>query len=249
MSWIRNSKRGVIAACAVVGVAASAGTLVVRSTGPTAKSYPPGMALADKQKIVLKANDQVVILDGRGTRTLRGPGVFDTIVSSAANSDSRTTFAALVSQRTERRARIGAVRSVAGLSAPRNPNIWYVDIERSGMVCVADPAALTLWRPDMTSAARVKVTRRADGRTETVDWMKGQSALGWPAAFVPTDGAEYRLDWPGAAQPTNLHFALLGPRQEGLENTAAELIKKGCNAQLDLLVETLAVPAGAVPAG
>ncbi len=249
MSWIRNSKRAAIAAAALAAASASAGTLVVRSSGPTARSYPPGMALTDQQKIVLKANDQVIILDGRGTRTLKGPGVFDTTVSSAASSDSRTTFAALVSQRTERRARIGAVRSVTGLSAPRNPNIWYVDIERSGAVCVADPAALTLWRPDMTREAQVKITRRADGRSATIAWTKGQSAQGWPADFAVTDGGEYQLSWAGAAQPTNLRFVLLGPRQEGLESTAAELIGRGCSAQLDLLVETLAVPDGAIPAG
>ena len=249
MSWIRNSKRAAVVALALGAACASAGTLVVRSSGPTAKSYPPGMALTDKQKIVLKTNDQVVILDGRGTRTLKGPGIFDTTVSSAASSDSRATFAALVTQRTARRARIGAVRSVAGLAAPRNPNIWYIDIERSGTVCVADPAALTLWRPDMTGATIVTVKRRADGRSEKVAWVKGQSALSWPASLPATDNAEYQLNWAGAAQPTNLRLALLGPRQEGLENTAADLIRRGCNAQLDLLIETLAVPSGAVPAG
>lgn len=247
MSWITNSKRAAAALLAFTAVSASAGTLVVRSNGPSAKSYPPGKALADHQKVVLKANDQLVILDGRGTRTLRGPGVFDPTSPAAATTDSRTTFAALVTQRTERRARIGAVRSVGGLSAPRNPNIWYVDIERSSTVCVADPTAVTLWRADMTAADTLKVTRISDGATAKVEWLKGASAQAWPSTLPISAGADYRLEWTAAKQPTTLRFAMLGPNPEGLEATAQTFIKNGCEAQLDLLIETVAIPGGSTP--
>jgi hypothetical protein len=233
---------------------ASAETLVVRSSGPSARSYPPGKAIPETQKIVLKANDQVVILDGRGTRTLKGPGSFSPTVASTQATDSRTTFAALVTQRSERRARIGAVRgpqTVANPGATRSPNLWFVDMERSSNTCVIDPNAVTMWRAEAAGPATVTVTRVSDGKTETVDWTTGQSTRAWPAAFPVATGAEYRLSWPGATQPTLLKFAVLGPNpQGGLENMAAALIKHGCEAQLDLLIETVAIPErNAGPAG
>lgn len=235
-----------------MGSPLAAETLVVRSSGPSAKSYPPGKALPETQKIVLKANDQVVILDGRGTRTLKGPGTFSATVSSAQATDSRSTFAALVSQRSERRARIGAVRgtTLANPGATRSPNLWFVDIERSSNICIADPASVTLWRGESADPAIVTVTRLADGKAATLSWDRGQSTRAWPAELPLTSGAEYRLSWQGATQPTMLKFAVLGPNpQGGLENMAAELIKHGCDAQLDLLIETVAVPEPAKPAG
>ncbi len=45
-----------------------------------------------------------------------------------------------------------------------------------------------------------------------------------------------------------LKFAVLGSNPQGLEDTAAALIKNGCQAQLDLLIETVAVPEGGKPA-
>ncbi len=249
MPWIRNSKqaRRGTAALMLIGLAGavSAETLVVRSSGPSARSYPPGKAIPETQKIVLKANDQVVILDGRGTRTLKGPGSFSPTIASSQATDSRTTFAALVTQRSERRARIGAVRgaTVANPGGTRSPNLWFVDMERSSNTCVIDPNAITMWRAETTAPAKVTVTRIADGKSETVDWLQGQSTRAWPASLPVATGAEYRLSWPGAPQPTTLKFAVMGPNpQGGLENMAAALIKHGCDAQLDLLIETVAIP-------
>ena len=59
---------------AFAAVSASAAVLVVRSSGPSARGFPAGKALPDSEKLTLKANDVVVLLDSRGTRTLRGPG-------------------------------------------------------------------------------------------------------------------------------------------------------------------------------
>lgn len=256
MSWTRNSKTWAgIAALMTVALAgaAAAETLVVRSSGPSARSYPPGKAIPEAQKIVLKANDLVVILDGRGTRTLKGPGTFSPTVASSEATDSRTTFAALVSQRSERRARIGAVRgaTLANPGATRSPNLWFVDMERSSSMCVTDPASLTMWRAESAEPATVAVTRLSDGKAENVEWLRGQSTRAWPESLPVSDGAEYRLTWPGQMQPTKLKFVVLGTNpQGGLENMAAALIKNGCEAQLDLLIETVAIPEAATqPAG
>ena len=58
-------------AALLVSTSATAAVLVVRSSGPSAGAYPPGKALSDTHKLNLKANDTIVLLDSRGTRTLQ----------------------------------------------------------------------------------------------------------------------------------------------------------------------------------
>jgi hypothetical protein len=67
-------------------------------------------------------------------------------------------------------------------------------------------------------------------------------------ADLPVEsGKEYRVSGGGLAAPVALRFASLGAGPQGLEQTAAGMIKAGCNAQLDLLIEMVAVPAGDEP--
>lgn len=216
---------------------ASADVLVVRASGPSAKDFPAGKSLADNARISLKANDSIVLLDSRGTRTLRGPGTFTP--SSAAVANNRSAIAAAATNSGARRARIGAVRSVVA-AEPRSPSIWHVDVSKSSTVCLADAQNVKLWRPDASQA--VKLTLSRAGKDETIDWPAGQSVLDWPADMAIAEDATYRLRWTGAASPTTLRFRTLPARPEGLETLATSLIQNDCQAQLDLLVETLKVP-------
>lgn len=253
MFWIDTVKPPTAMAvliAAMLAVPASAATLVVRSSGPSAKAYPAGRQLADNSRISLQAGDQVVILDSRGTRTLKGPGTFSPNVATNRPSDSRETFAEVSS----RRARPGATRAVpkpteAAAEPDRSPNIWFVDVERSGTVCIADTDAVTLWRPAGTAAAAT-LTNVADGSSEKIEWAAGQSRKAWPASLPVRDGASYRIAWDGMNLQGELRFALLDPVPAGLEDMASRLITKGCKAQLDLLIETVAMPeAAARPKG
>src|SRR5688572_22836709 len=79
LSWVRNSsaKRQLIAVALLATTStAMADILVIRSIGPSQKNFRPGTRLKEGSRIVLKANDSLDVLDGRGTRTLRGPGSF-----------------------------------------------------------------------------------------------------------------------------------------------------------------------------
>jgi hypothetical protein len=248
------SSRNRLALAAAAGLmamatgAANAESIVVRSIGPSAKLYPPGKSVADTATLKLAANDQVTLLDGRGTRTLKGPGTFSLATAGAASDTAGTRFAALVDARSTQRARIGAVRSV-GMSAPHSPSIWYIDASRSGPVCVADPTALTLWRSDISSDATLTI-KGPTGTTATVSFASGQSATAWPAALPISAGRQYALSWTGAPQTTSIRFALLGANAAGIENTASALIRNGCDAQLDLLVDVMSLPeTGGAPQG
>ena len=243
----KRRPRAAIAALAGIMLAgtAAAAPLVVRSAGPSAKMYPAGKAVPDNAKIVLKAGDTIVLLDGKGTRTLSGPGTFNATATATAAATTGSTLNALVSGGGERRARIGAVRSVSGSdkASGRNPNVWYVDIDRSSNMCVADTSTVTVWRRDTDKPATIAVSR-ADGTKSTIDLAAGQSAALWPSNLPVTDGSQFKLSWDGAKAPTALKFVVVKPTTAGLEDMAQSLIKAGCNAQLDLLIQTVALPDG-----
>ena len=69
---------GTAAVLAFGSTAAMASVVVVKSLGPSSKSYPPGKTLADSAKITLQGGDVVTLLGPGSAKTLRGPGNFDT---------------------------------------------------------------------------------------------------------------------------------------------------------------------------
>jgi hypothetical protein len=236
LSWGLNSFKGrhlIAAALLVTASAAAADILVIRSIGPSAKSFPPGKRLAEGSRITLKANDSLDVLDGRGTRTLRGPGNFVAGAATQARNGAAPT--------TTRRARIGAVRS-AGLGELRPPTIWHVDVSRSSSVCVAEPGNVTLWRSASAAPVTLNITGPQGGGATQLKWPSGSSTLAWPASLPVADGAEYRLSWAGAATPTTIRFRILPKRPVGLEDMASFLLSNQCDAQLDLFIETVRAP-------
>src|SRR5687767_10375819 len=88
------SKRVRIVRLALAGLlalgaaAAAANVVVIRSSGPSARSYPAGRSLPDNARIALRQGDTLVVLDARGTRTFRGPGTFSP--SQAVQAGTRT---------------------------------------------------------------------------------------------------------------------------------------------------------------
>lgn len=215
---------------------AFAETIVVRSNGPSAKSYPPGMSLSGKSKIALQAGDSLTILDERGTSVLKGPGSFKVTATTATGS----TFGQFLRNTGGRQARTGATRSLEGSGKVLSPNIWFVDVSKAGNICLADTAAATIWRPDATNAGSITLTSQGDGKSTTVQFAAGQSARGWPTTSVPlTNGGQYKFSGTGTASSGAVTVRSLGEAPPRLDNMAALLIKNGCTAQIDLLVETV----------
>lgn len=232
--------RWVLAGCALAismgAVAAEAAVLVVRSSGPSSRAYPAGKAVPEAQVITLKANDVVILLDSRGTRTLRGPGKFSATASAANTSTS--SLAALTGQNTNRRSRVGAVRRPpTGATAGRN--VWQADVGRSGNVCVANPSDLGLYRANAAGAERVTVTD-ASGKSAVVKFADGQKIASWPADLPVA--ADSRFSVKGAGEAASLTVRWITPVPAGLEGLAQSFIRNDCQAQLDVLIDTFASP-------
>jgi hypothetical protein len=230
----------VLAGCALAigtgAVAADAAVLVVRSSGPSAKAYPAGKAVPEAQVINLKANDVVILLDSRGTRTLRGPGKFS--ATASASNASTSSLAALTGQNTNRRSRVGAVRRPP-TGATSGRNVWQADVARSGNICVANPADLGLYRANAGAAERVTVTD-AGGKSAAVQFSEGQKIAAWPTSVPVAAGARYTVK--GSGEASNFTVRWITPVPGGLEGLAQSFIRNDCQAQLDVLIDTFASP-------
>lgn len=226
-----------------IGGTAMAQNMVVRSTGPSASSYPAGKKLANNTRITLKKLDRVTILEKSGTRVLKGPGTFNVGQKSGSRTTASRRIAGFIGNRGASRARTGAVRGngpAPVVSEPKNPNLWYLDVTKGGKFCVSNPDRLVLWRPDYTGSATASILEPSSGVVTNVEWRKGGPLKAWPKLEAPvTNGSSYRVLSSSNPQAVEVNFVLLPSIPENLDAAAAMLIENGCDSQLDLLVDTL----------
>jgi len=228
-----------VAACALAPAAALAG-VVVSASGPSASSFPVGKKIGDSERIVLRAGDTLTVLDGNGTRVLRGAGTFS--LNQQAGPSQRGTFAVLTERRSASRVRTGAVRG-DDVAAIHPPNLWYVDVAHPGTVCVVGTDRVRLWRPSQDGDATYSL-RAAGGTSHSVTFADGDTLAPWDtSAFPISNGASFSISGPGNAGNATLTFAVLDTVAEDPEALAQQLIDKGCTQQLELLSDATLIEA------
>lgn len=215
---------------ALVPAVASAG-VVVSSTGPSAASFPVGKKVADSERIVLRQGDVLTVLDGNGTRVLRGAGTY--MLSQQAGPSQRASFARLTERRTASRVGTAAVR---GEDPPRPSSLWHVDVSKPGRVCVLGTDRVRLWRPQTEGDASYTLHADSGGASHAVTFGDGDTLTSWDTSALPiADGASFALAGPDGAGSGTLTFAVLDGAAEDPEALAQQLIEKGCTQQLELL--------------
>ena len=212
-------------AAALLACPAAANVLVVRSSGPSAKSYPPGHSFPDNGQVALRPGDVLTVLGGQATRTLRGPGTFPVAAGGAK----------LAMASASRRGRFSAMR--AG-EVPPVPSVWHIDASQSGKVCVADTGKLQLWRADPSEEVSLTLAP-AGGAPRVLEWPAGQDVLDWPKDLPVAADAAYEVSWSGNPDKSKLVFAAVAAAPQDEQGLAKALIAHGCQNQLDALLETV----------
>jgi hypothetical protein len=225
--------------------AALAQAMVVRSTGPSAAKYPVGKKFTVNERITLVAGDQLVLMDKGKTRTIAKPGTHNVSASVAATQTLTSTVTRMISRDGTMRSRGGLTRSAGTSAVPadtRAPNLWLIDARVGGNFCVADPARLMFWRPDMTGDAALKLEADGAGAVQqTLAFVDGQAYRRWPADVMPLKlGQPYRISGVGASKPVTMTFHQIEIAADSPESIADALLAKGCSAQLERLVDTMA---------
>ncbi|MDR6834501.1 MULTISPECIES: hypothetical protein [unclassified Sphingopyxis] len=233
------------AAAAVMAVAmagtAAAQSMVVRSTGPSAGKYPTGAKLKSADKLTLVAGDKVVLMQAGKTRTLSGPGTFGASGTIQASQSMSGTVTRMLAKGPTMRSRGGFSRGpgdVAPVDA-RAPNLWLLDYRETGTFCVADPATLMLWRPNMEGDTALEI--ESAGKKATVALVDGANFRKWPTDTLPVQyGVDYRLSGGGLPAPVKVRFTPLENAPDTIDGSVDMLMAKGCTPQLNRLVDAMA---------
>ncbi len=235
----RISRFALAGALLAASSAAMAG-VVVKSSGPSAGTYPVGKKLDDNATITLRAGDSVTVLTSNGTRVMSGAGTYKVGERPKA---TRARFAALTSKRAANRVRTGAVRGAAtegGQERPTNPNLWYVDLSQSGAMCLYDLSAVRLWRPNSEGIATYRMvdTRNQSSIDITFDDGEALAAID-PARMMIAQGTTYTIAGPEGTDTATITFEPISEDYPEADQLAEALVQRGCMAQIDLLAERL----------
>jgi hypothetical protein len=105
-------------------------------------------------------------------------------------------------------------------------------------MCVSDASKLKLWRPQTEAAAKLHI--QGAGKHQSIDFAPGEVAVSWPKSLPVTDGSEYQIEVEGGEDAAKMSFVKVSSPPTDLVGAAELLIAKGCQNQLDLLVESAA---------
>lgn len=216
--------------------------VVVKSSGPSAARFPVGTKLDDDSTITLREGDAVTVLTAGGTRVIRGAGSHR-VGDRPQVANER--FAALTRKRAASRVRTGAVRGETE-EAPSNPSLWYVDVTRSGTICLYDLATVRLWRPGTAGTSTYRMADMAAGAQVEVTFDDTVMIAALDPARLPVrEGALYQLTGPDGATSAQVSFVLLGADYDAPDALAEALIAKGCTVQVEALADSLEASAKA----
>jgi len=206
---------------------ASAAIIVVRATGPSAGQYPVGKSLPDNASLRLRGGDTLVLLDPKGSRTLKGPGIFSAAASGSGASVS--SFNALMASAEGRRGRVGAVRP-----PPQPRQLWQTSSDRGETFCFVNPAGVLIRRESVATPSMITVSDLTSGKGAAVRFAAAQQIADWPAGVPLVSGHRYKV---GAAE------SLMKQVSAGRDyaELGSALIQNGCMAQVDALSITTAV--------
>lgn len=236
---------GLALGCAAIALPAAAHAgVVVKASGPSAKTYPVGRQIDDSASVTLRSGDKITILTDDGTRVMQGPGSFR--VGEGATR-TRARFSNLTRRRAARRARTGAVRGAPGVTS-RKPNLWYVDVSAPGTVCLLDLNAVRLWRPDADDAQTYSIVDQSTEVGLDVTFVETESLRALdPEVIRLTEGAQYAILAPALAEENaerpavSVRFVTLDADGDYSRpaRLAAALHENGCTSQLALLADEM----------
>ena len=239
MTSVRRAIFGAFVALAALAFApqiAVAGTVVAVS-GPSASQYPVGTRISDTQRVTLRQGDSVTVLHEGRTRTLRGPGTF--VLAQRAPQGRNRALAALTTRRSANRARTGAVRGDG--EDVTNPSLWYVDVAKSGTICLANADPLRLWRAQTENAAVYTFSREgAADEPVQLTFPEREMLAQWESAVQLREGENYSISTGGSQALAQVRFVFLQEIPEDAEDLALALIENGCTVQLEQMSQALA---------
>lgn len=253
MSWVQSKSsliKAVLGAAVVCGLTTAAPSiaqqtkraLIVKST---ANEYKIGTRIPEDDEITLETGEIVTVLTSRGSRLMKGPGVF---VVGADPKANRARLANLTRANAAQKSAPAAVRGTSGSAEdrPLNPYLYNIDVGQSGRVCFRDLSSANLWRPYSAEAVTYTLSEVPEGENAqvlslTVPFAKRENeTVVEGKRFALKNGQNYKISGPQSGNVTSITVIDLQADIEVADELAEVLYQNGCMAQFEMMAERLA---------
>lgn len=220
------------------GVAGAAEIIVLDSSVEAIKA---GAMIDSASNISVPAGRKITVMEADGSvRTISGP--YDGAASSSAKAGGSQLMAGLsklVTERSERKAVLGAVRAVD--TGSQNTNLLAIDVTKSQIFCLPKGANPVLWRPEsMNLDVQFAIASWHDqDNVRRAIWRRGDQTLAWPPNLTIGAGADFILRMDVALKDTQLRVHRM---PDTLATTADQVVwmaQTGCESQARLLLDQM----------
>ena len=214
--------------------------VIIESTVP---SIEAGTILDSSLAVSVPAGHEIVIVEPDGSsRVIQGPyaGALGGAGSNVGNDGLMASLGKLVKERENERQVLGAIRAAPGQV---KPEIYLVDVARSGTVCLPEGQAPSLWRPaTMAKETEIAIAPAPgtgpgdDGRASRQLWRDGAQALPWPSDLSVTDDQEYLIRLEATPRPVKIRLRRIPGALASVGEQAAWMYRNGCRRQAERLL-------------
>jgi hypothetical protein len=219
------------------GPAAAAQLVVIASTAPNLR---PGTIINGAKSIKLSPGATVTLISSEGkTMKLSGPyeGQPDSSSSTKSN-DLLQSLSRLVAGPPENDPSLAVFRSGAGST---RPDVWSINVGRSGVYCVPPDKAVALWRAKARKKTVLTLKRIGGQGGETKrDWPAGEQRMSWPAEVPLSNGATYQAQLKGQGKSMNFRLIFVPENLPTHAHRAAWMADNDCSRQALRLIDALA---------
>ncbi|MDM8547412.1 hypothetical protein [Candidatus Venteria ishoeyi] len=116
--------------------------------------------------------------------------------------------------------------------------LWAINMEQDGDVCVRNTEKVLLWRRDDSQAQRLSIRPKSSLTTATpapLVWRYGQQRLYWQAQYLPIQDKQSYLLQMDSKRYVAVTLHVLPEDLKSGSDIVSWMVKQGCKSQIDLL--------------
>ncbi len=228
-----------ISLTAIAAAGAAEGAMEMVVVHVEGAPFKRGTVIDGSRALRLQAGWVVTLVGSDGSFvTLKGPSeTRPARKKRSPKTDSKIVEAlgALLGADERSTAALGVVRSASARSNAPLPDAWAVNVERSGVRCIA-PDVAVLWRSDTRRDAPLSIRRVGGTRTARAVWPRGQELLPLNGK-VFRDSHDYAVTVDGRLVKITVNVMPSG--LDSAVEQAAWMARSGCQAQAIALIDRI----------
>ena len=214
----------------VVRLCAAEGYVVIESNhGDIVK----GAIIQTTMVIELTENESIVLISSKGRVTrLHGPYTGTLKVQSEKdNPGLLELLSELVSESKQSDFTPAYFRGSSSKEVADRPDLWGVDLRRSGKYCVRPDLPIYLWWPQAKTGTKITFSSSSESQKVEIKFPDRKSFAAWPEKLLIDHNATYTVQNNRLSQPTEFTIQILPDTIEGDIERIAWMFNHNCKKQ------------------